>query len=398
MMKLINGGVTAARGFKASGIHCGIRRNTSKNDLSLIMSDVPCSAAAVYTTNLVKGAPLTVTKAHIKDGRAQAVICNSGNANTCNADGIEIAEGMAQLVAEKTAISASDVVVASTGVIGQPLSLEPIQNGMDELVAKLSDDGSHEAALGIMTTDTIAKEVAVEFTCGGKICRIGGIAKGSGMIHPNMATMLVFITTDCAIAPELLQKALSGDIQNTFNMISIDGDTSTNDMVTVLANGLAGNAEITSEGEDYSTFMQALNTVTVALCRMIAGDGEGATKLLECKVSGAKTLDIAKTVAKSVICSSLLKAAMFGADANWGRVLCAIGYSGAAVDVNKIDVSFKSDKGTIAVCKNGAGIEFSEEKAKEIPLKIGTCIKLSENDAKALYEILRKLLGGAICG
>ena len=382
MMKLINGGVTAARGFKASGIHCGIRRNTSKNDLSLIMSDVPCSAAAVYTTNLVKGAPLTVTKAHIKDGRAQAVICNSGNANTCNADGIEIAEGMAQLVAEKTAISASDVVVASTGVIGQPLSLEPIQNGMDELVAELSDDGSHEAALGIMTTDTIAKEVAVEFTCGGRICRIGGIAKGSGMIHPNMATMLVFITTDCAIAPELLQKALSGDIQNTFNMISIDGDTSTNDMVTVLANGLAGNAEITSEGEDYSTFMQALNTVTVALCRMIAGDGEGATKLLECKVSGAKTLDIAKTVAKSVICSSLLKAAMFGADANWGRVLCAIGYSGAAVDVNKIDVSFKSDKGTIAVCKNGAGIEFSEEKAKEILLEKEIEISVDLNDGE----------------
>ncbi len=382
MMKLINGGVTAARGFKASGIHCGIRRNTSKNDLSLIMSDVPCSAAAVYTTNLVKGAPLTVTKAHIKDGRAQAVICNSGNANTCNADGIEIAEGMAQLVAEKTAISASDVVVASTGVIGQPLSLEPIQNGMDELVAKLSDDGSHEAALGIMTTDTIAKEVAVEFTCGGKICRIGGIAKGSGMIHPNMATMLVFITTDCAIAPELLQKALSGDIQNTFNMISIDGDTSTNDMVTVLANGLAGNAEITSEGEDYSTFMKALNTVTVALCRMIAGDGEGATKLLECKVSGAKALDIAKTVAKSVICSSLLKAAMFGADANWGRVLCAIGYSGAAVDVNKIGVSFKSDKGTIAVCKNGAGIEFSEEKAKEILLEKEIEISVDLNDGE----------------
>ena len=380
MMKLINGGVTAARGFKASGIHCGIRRNTSKNDLSLIMSDVPCSAAAVYTTNLVKGAPLTVTKAHIKDGRAQAVICNSGNANTCNADGIEIAEGMAQLVAEKTAISASDVVVASTGVIGQPLSLEPIQNGMDELVAKLSDDGSHEAALGIMTTDTIAKEVAVEFTCGGKICRIGGIAKGSGMIHPNMATMLVFITTDCAIAPELLQKALSGDIQNTFNMISIDGDTSTNDMVTVLANGLAGNAEITSEGEDYSTFMKALNTVTVALCRMIAGDGEGATKLLECKVSGAKTSEIAKTVSKSVICSSLLKAAMFGADANWGRVLCAIGYSGAAVDVNKIDVSFKSDKGEIAVCKNGAGIAFSEEIAKEILLEKEIEIMVALND------------------
>ncbi|WP_405344531.1 bifunctional glutamate N-acetyltransferase/amino-acid acetyltransferase ArgJ [Ruminococcus sp.] len=380
MMKLINGGVTAAQGFKASGVHCGIRRNTSKNDLSLIVSDVPATAAAVYTTNLVKGAPLTVTKAHIMDGKAQAVICNSGNANTCNANGIEIAEGMAALVAEKTAVNAHDVVVASTGVIGQPLSLDPIKSGMDELVSKLSVEGGHEAALGIMTTDTIPKEVAVEFTCGGKVCRIGGIAKGSGMIHPNMATMLVFITCDVAISPAMLQKALSGDIQNTFNMISIDGDTSTNDMVTVLANGLAGNAEITSEGEDFTAFMQALNTVTVSLCRMIAGDGEGATKLLECKVSGAKSLAIAKTVAKSVICSSLLKAAMFGADANWGRVLCAIGYSGADVDVNKIDVSFKSVKGEISVCENGAGIEFSEEKAKEILLEKEIEILVALND------------------
>ena len=381
-MKIINGGVTAAQAFKASGVHCGIRKNTSKNDLSLIVSEVKASAAAVYTTNLVKGAPLTVTKAHIADGKAQAVICNSGNANTCNADGIEIAEGMAALVEEKTGITASDVVVASTGVIGQPLSLEPIQNGMDELISKLSVEGGHEAALGIMTTDTIPKEVAVEFTCGGKTCRIGGIAKGSGMIHPNMATMLVFITTDCSIAPEMLQKALSSDIQNTFNMISIDGDTSTNDMVTVLANGMAGNKEITCEGEDFSAFMQALNTVTVSLCRMIAGDGEGATKLLECQVTGAKTLDIAKTVAKSVICSSLLKAAMFGADANWGRVLCAIGYSGAAVDVTKIDVSFKSAKGEILVCKDGAGVDFSEEIAKEILLEKEIEILVALNDGE----------------
>ncbi len=379
-MKLINGGVTAAQGFTASGVHCGIRRNTSKNDLSLIFSSVPCTAAAVYTTNLVKGAPLTVTKAHIADGKAQAVICNSGNANTCNADGIEIAEGMAALAADALGISPSDVVVASTGVIGQPLSLEPIKNGMGELVSKLSEDGGLEAALGIMTTDTIPKEVAAEFELGGKTCRIGGIAKGSGMIHPNMATMLVFITTDAAISPDMLQKALSGDIQSTFNMISIDGDTSTNDMVTVLANGTAGNAEITCEGEDFTAFMKALNTVTVGLCRMIAGDGEGATKLLECRVTGAQTPDIAKTVAKSVICSSLLKAAMFGADANWGRVLCAIGYSGAAVDVNKIDVSFKSAKGEILVCKDGAGVEFSEEKAKEILLEKEIEILVALND------------------
>ncbi len=379
-MKLINGGVTAAQGFTASGVHCGIRRNTSKNDLSLIFSSVPCTAAAVYTTNLVKGAPLTVTKAHIADGKAQAVICNSGNANTCNADGIEIAEGMAALAADALGISPSDVVVASTGVIGQPLSLEPIKNGMGELVSKLSEDGGLEAALGIMTTDTIPKEIAAEFELGGKTCRIGGIAKGSGMIHPNMATMLVFITTDAAISPDMLQKALSGDIQSTFNMISIDGDTSTNDMVTVLANGTAGNAEITCEGEDFTAFMKALNTVTVGLCRMIAGDGEGATKLLECRVTGAQTPDIAKTVAKSVICSSLLKAAMFGADANWGRVLCAIGYSGAAVDVNKIDVSFKSAKGEILVCKDGAGVEFSEEKAKEILLEKEIEILVALND------------------
>ena len=381
-MKTITGGVTAALGFTASGVHCGIRKNTSKNDLSLILSKVPASAAAVYTTNLVKGAPLTVTKAHIADGKAQAVICNSGNANTCNANGIEIAEGMAELTANALDIKAEDVVVASTGVIGQPLSLEPIRSGMPELVEKLSDDGSHEAALGIMTTDTIAKEVAVEFECGGKTCRIGGIAKGSGMIHPNMATMLVFITSDAAISPEMLQKALSGDIQNTFNMISVDGDTSTNDMVAVLANGLAGNAEITAEGEDFSAFMKALNTVTVGLCRMMAGDGEGATKLLECKVSGAKTLDTAKTVAKSVICSSLLKAAMFGADANWGRVLCAIGYSGADVDVNKIDVSFRSPKGEILVCKDGAGVEFSEEIAKKILLEKEIEILVALNDGE----------------
>ena len=381
-MKMIDGGVTAAQGFTASGVHCGIRRNTSKNDLSLIVSEIPASAAAVYTTNLVKGAPLTVTKAHIADGKAQAIVCNSGNANTCNANGIEIAEGMAALVANAIPVEQSDVVVASTGVIGQPLSLEPITDGMPELVGKLSVDGSYEAALGIMTTDTIAKEVAVEFECGGKTCRIGGIAKGSGMIHPNMATMLVFITSDIAIAPAMLQKALSGDIQNTFNMISVDGDTSTNDMVVVLANGLAGNAEITADGEDFTTFMKALNTVTVGLCRMMAGDGEGATKLLECQVSGAKTLDIAKTVAKSVICSSLLKAAMFGADANWGRVLCAIGYSGADVDVTKISVSFKSDKGGILVCENGAGVAFSEEKAKEILLEKEIEILVGLNDGE----------------
>ena len=343
--------------------------NKSKKDLALIWSETITNAAAVYTTNLVKGAPLIVTKNHLADGKAQAVICNSGNANTCNANGIEIAEAMSALVEQHTGVKADNVVVASTGVIGQPLNIAPIADGMAELTAGLSYENGNAAAQAIMTTDTTVKEVAVEFTLGGKTCRMGGIAKGSGMIHPNMATMLVFITTDAAISREMLQKALSCDITNTFNMLSIDGDTSTNDMVTVLANGLAGNPEITGEGEDFVSFMQALNTVTVQLCRMIAGDGEGATKLLECIATGADTQEAAKTAAKSVICSSLLKAAMFGADANWGRVLCAIGYSGADVDVNKIGVSFRSAKGTVEVCRHGAGVPFSEEVAKEILLE-----------------------------
>ena len=385
-IQLVSGGVCAAKGFTANGILCGIRKNRTKNDLSLIVSEVPAAAAAVYTTNLVKGAPLTVTKNHIADGYARAVVCNSGNANTCNADGIEIAETMCALTADALGIDAKDVVVASTGVIGQPLPIEPIKNGMPALVAGLKADGSDAAAQGIMTTDTVKKEIAVEFTVGGKTCRLGGIAKGSGMIHPNMATMLVFITSDVAISPAMLQKALSTDIANTFNMVSVDGDTSTNDMVTVLANGLAGNAMIESEGEDFTAFMTALNTVTVSLCRMIAGDGEGATKLLECRVDGAADVKTAKTVAKSVICSSLLKAAMFGADANWGRVLCAIGYSGADVDVTKVDVAFRSAAGIVEVCKNGAGIPFSEEIAKVVlsEKEIEILIALNSGDANAV--------------
>ncbi len=352
-MKTISGGVCAAQGFTANGVHAGIRKNRTKKDVALIYSSVPASAAAVYTKNLVKGAPLTVTKAHIANGIAQAVICNSGNANTCNADGIEVAEKMSSLAASALNIAPEDVIVASTGVIGQRLDVTPIANAMSALAEGLNENGGAAAAEAIMTTDTVMKEIAVEFEIGGKTCRLGGIAKGSGMIHPNMATMLVFITTDCAIAPDMLHKALSTDIQNTFNMTSVDGDTSTNDMVAIMANGLAGNTPITAEGEDFTAFMQALNTATVYLCRMIAADGEGATKLLECRVTGAKCECTAKTVAKSVICSSLLKAAMFGADANWGRVLCAIGYSGADVDVNKIDVAFRSAKGEILVCKDG---------------------------------------------
>lgn len=378
-MEIIGGGVCAAKGFKANGIHCGIRKNKTKRDIALIVSEKTANAAAVYTTNLVKGAPLLVTKEHLADGKAKAVICNSGNANTCNADGIEKAEAMSEIAANALGIKADDVVVASTGVIGLPIDVAPIADGIGELVSGLGDH-SDLAAEGIMTTDTKKKEVAVSFMIGDRECRIGGIAKGSGMIHPNMATMLVFITTDCAISSEMLSEALSTDIQSTFNMVSVDGDTSTNDMVVVLANGEAGNSEITEKNADFEVFMQALNTVTVHLCKSIAGDGEGATKMIECSVIGAKSDACAKTVAKSVICSSLVKAAMFGADANWGRILCALGYSGADVDISKVGVAFSSDAGRITVCKNGAGVEFSEDEAKKILLEHEITIEIDLND------------------
>ncbi len=362
-MKMIEGGVTAAQGFVAGGIHCGVRKNKSKPDLAMIYSQTPCAAAAVYTQNLVKGAPILVTRKNIANGYARAVICNSGNANTCNADGEEKAQAMCDLTAQALGIDPQDVVVASTGVIGQVLPIEPIAAGIPELVKSLSAEGSSAAATAIMTTDTIPKEAAAEVETGGKTVRLGGISKGSGMIHPNMATMLCFVTTDCAISPEMLQRAIHQVTETTFNMISIDGDTSTNDTFAILANGAAGNQEITAPGPDYDAFVEALEAVCCKLSKLMAGDGEGATKLLICQTEGAATLDAARTVAKSVICSTLFKAAMFGADANWGRVLCAIGYSGVAVDVNKIDVSFRSAKGRVDVCKNGAGIPFSEEEA-----------------------------------
>ena len=381
-MEQISGGVCAAQGFTAAGVHCGIRKNKDKRDLALIYSQVPASAASVYTSNLVKGAPLTVTKAHLADGVAQAIVCNSGNANTCNADGIQVAQEMCRLTGAALGIDPHNVVVASTGVIGQRLDVTPIAAAMPQLVSELGDH-SEEAAEAIMTTDTMVKEVAVSFEIGGKTCKLGGIAKGSGMIHPDLATMLVFLTTDCAIAPAMLEKALKLDVAKTFNMVSVDGDTSTNDMVTILANGMAGNAPITAEGPAFTAFMEALNSVTLFLCRCIAGDGEGATKLLECRVSGAKTEADAKTIAKSIICSSLTKAAMFGADANWGRVLCAIGYSGAAVDVTQVDVSFASCRGEILVCQNGAGVDFSEEFAKEILLEDAIDIVVTLHDGEA---------------
>ncbi len=376
-MKIISGGVTAAKGFKAAGVHCGIRRNQSKKDLALIVSECEASAAGVYTSNLVKGAPVMVTMKHIAaGGKARAIICNSGNANTCCADGIEKAERMCALVSGHTGIAAEEVAVASTGVIGQSLPIEPIENAMPALVAALSADGSGDAAAAIMTTDTKVKERAVEFTLGGKICRMGGIAKGSGMIHPNMATMLVFVTTDAAVPAGTLQKILSADVRDTFNMVSVDGDTSTSDMVIVLANGKAENGPLSEADE--KELAAALREITGYLCKMIAGDGEGATKLLECSVTGAATDGDARIAAKSVIGSSLFKAAMFGADANWGRVLCAVGYSGANVDVSRVDVSFESSAGRVDVCRMGFGVEFSEEEAKKV---------LSESEIKILIGL-----------
>ena len=379
-MKFIEGGVCSAKGFKANGIHCGIRKNKSKLDFALIVSDTLCSTASVYTQNLVKGAPILVTQKNSANGYAQAIICNSGNANTCNANGVEIATAMCDLVEKHLGIKSTDVIVASTGVIGQPLSITPMENGMADLVKGLDYNKSKEANFAIMTTDTIEKSCAIEFVVGGKTCRIGGIAKGSGMIHPNMATMLCFITTDVNIAPNMLDKALHKAISDSFNMLSVDGDTSTNDMVSVIANGLAGNEKIESENQDYIEFENALTAVCQSIVSMIAKDGEGATKLLVCKVSGAKDTKNAKIVAKSVITSSLFKAAMFGADANWGRVLCAIGYSGADVDVNKVDVEFESTKGKILVCQGGSGVDFDEDIAKEILLQDEINIIIELND------------------
>lgn len=395
-LKMIDGGICAARGFRASGTYCGIKKPNvenlnpdikHKNDICLYVSDVVCNAAAVYTQNKVKGAPILVTKANLsKSGnKAKAVIANSKNANTCNADGEEKANRMCELVAAELNIPKEQVIVASTGVIGQILPIEPIERAVPILAKELDYGKNLEAATAIMTTDTVKKEYAVEFIIDGKICKIGGMAKGSGMIHPNMATTLNFITTDCAISSDLLQKALSEIVKVTYNCLSIDGDTSTNDMVCLMANGLALNEEITAEGENFEIFKAALYEVMSNLTRMLAKDGEGATKLLECITSGAKDKDTAITVAKSVVCSSLFKAAMFGEDANWGRVLCAIGYADAEFDINKVDVDLKSDKGTVSVCRNGSGIEFSEEKASEVLSsdEIQILVELHEGSEKA---------------
>lgn len=365
-MEYIQGGICAPKGFKANGVHCGIRKNKNRLDLGLILSDVKCNVGAVYTQNKVKGATITVTKSNLADGMAQAVICNSGNANTCNADGIDKAKMMCFLAASATGIYEEDVIVASTGVIGQPLPIEPIASSIDDLAKGLSPNGSDNMARAILTTDTVKKEYAIEFELNGKRCVIGAIAKGSGMIHPNMATMLCFATTDVAITSQMLQTALKTVVDDTINMVSVDGDTSTNDMMTIMANGLAGNNLIDSENDDYYLFLVALKSILTCISKDLAKDGEGATKLLECRVSGVKTKADAKAIAKSVITSSLFKSAMFASDANWGRILCAIGYANADFDIDQVDVELKSCKGSVKVCERGSGIPFDEDYAYKI--------------------------------
>ena len=386
MVSWIDGGVCAAQGFRAAGLHVGVKtHNVNKKDVALIVSDADCAAAGVFTTNVVKAAPIHVTKAHLADGRARAVVANSGNANACAPQGEENAQRMCAAAAKAIGCKAEDVLVCSTGVIGQKLKVDVIEAGMPELAGLLerSEAGSDAAAHAIMTTDTVKKEAAVETTIGGRTVRLGGIAKGSGMIHPNMGTMLCFITTDCAISPAMIREALRETARVSFNRISVDGDTSTNDTCLVLANGLAGNAEITEKNSDYEVFREALETLCIRLARMMAKDGEGARHLITCTVTGARDEAQAETVAKSVISSTLTKAAIFGCDANWGRVLCAMGYSGEQFDPERVDVAFASAAGEIPVCKRGRGLDFDEELAKRILSEdeVTIAITMGERDA-----------------
>ena len=383
----LEGGICAAEGFVANGINCGIHPDREKNDLGMVYSETSCNAAAVYTQNKVKGAPILVTQKHLEktNGKAKAVIVNSKNANTCNANGIEVAEATCELLAKEMGIAADEVIVASTGVIGMPLEIEPFASGIPELVKGLSREGNEEAAKAIMTTDTVKKEVAVEFVIQGRKCRLGGMAKGSGMIHPNMATTLNFITTDAAVSAEMLRKALGEVVQVTYNCLSVDGDTSTNDMVSVMANGLAGNNEICEENEDYRIFKQALYIVMLNMTKMLAADGEGASKFLECTCSGAKDRETATAVAKSVVRSNLIKCMVFGEDANCGRVLCAIGYADAEFDVDKVNVELASPAGAVATYRDGVAIGYSEEFAAKVLAEdeIYINIDLQQGDASA---------------
>lgn len=384
--KFISGGVTAPQGFTAQGVCASIKpSNTTKRDLALIYCDTLCNSAAVFTKNLVKSDTIYVTQKHLENGKAQAVVVNSGNANACNADGYEKAEQMCKLAADALGVSADDVIVASTGVIGQELPIEPVKKGIEAMRGTLSKDGGTNAAEAIMTTDTVKKEWAVQFELDGKTVTVGGIAKGSGMIHINMGTTLSFVTTDLAISSQMLKEALLEAVEESYNMVSVDGDTSTNDTLAIMASGMAGNKEITEKNDDYNTFTAVLTEAFKAVAKKLAADGEGASKLLICKVNGSKTKNDAKTIAKSIICSSLVKAAMFGADANCGRILCAVGYSGAEVNVHNIDVSYRSAKGEILVCKDGLGLAFDEDKAKEILLEneIEILVSLSDGNGSA---------------
>ena len=381
MLNLIDGGVCAPQGFRAAGIHVGVKTHAAwKKDVALIVSDTDCTASAVFTKNVVKAAPIHVDKAHLADGHARAIIANSGNANACAPHGEENAVKMCQAAAAAIGCKPEDVLVSSTGVIGQTLNVQVIEDGVPALYAALehSAAASDAAAHAIMTTDTVKKEAAVETVVGGKTIRIGGIAKGSGMIHPNMGTMLCFLTTDCAISPEMIKAALLETANVSFNRISVDGDTSTNDSCIVLANGLAGNAVITEKGADYHDFLTALQFLCTELAKKMASDGEGAKHLITCTVTGAASEESAEAIAKSVISSTLTKAAIFGADANWGRVLCAMGYSGEEFAPDKVDVHFASAAGDIAVCQQGRGLDFDEELAKKI---------LTEHDVEILIAM-----------
>ena len=385
--RFIDGTITTPQGFTGAAICGGIKEgNTTKKDIMMVKCDTLCNAAAVYTKNLVKSDAILVTQEHLKNGKAQAIVANSGNANTCNADGYKKASDVCKLCASTLNIAEDDVIVASTGVIGVPLPLEPFEHKLYLMKKMMSSENGSDCAEAIMTTDTVKKEMAMEMTIDGKTVTVGGIAKGSGMIHINMGTMLSFVTTDCAISSKMLEEALKEAVEDSYNMVSVDGDTSTNDTLAIMASGKAGNKEITTKNEDYKIFVAGLTEAFKSLAKQLAKDGEGATKLLICDVSGAKTKKDAVGVAKTVIGSSLVKTAMFGADANWGRVLCAIGYSGMDVDISKVKVTFKSEGGEVLVCENGAGVGFDEDEAKKVLSCDTVIINIGLNDGEGFAE------------
>ena len=385
--RFIDETITTPQGFTGAAICGGIKEgNTTKKDIMMVKCDTLCNAAAVYTKNLVKSDAILVTQEHLKNGKAQAIVANSGNANTCNADGYKKASDVCKLCASTLNIAEDDVIVASTGVIGVPLPLEPFEHKLYLMKKMMSSENGSDCAEAIMTTDTVKKEMAMEMTIDGKTVTVGGIAKGSGMIHINMGTMLSFVTTDCAISSKMLEEALKEAVEDSYNMVSVDGDTSTNDTLAIMASGKAGNKEITTKNEDYKTFVAGLTEAFKSLAKQLAKDGEGATKLLICDVSGAKTKKDAVGVAKTVIGSSLVKTAMFGADANWGRVLCAIGYSGMDVDISKVKVTFKSEGGEVLVCENGAGVGFDEDEAKKVLSCDTVIINIELNDGEGFAE------------